>query len=200
MVSVATIIYITSIEDAERYTWLMAELPVITTPAHHPGALIDHLARRMRQRAEAVLAPLGLRPRHLVALTVRDRHRLPHSGDYIRQYTNTSHFRRSRHRSPNRPQRGMEHRTSIATTECALMARLRSKSISDTIQYADSCVNPITCRFSGTASARRLLVHASDQRVPVMSRCCRGRFCARYVPAAIYRKIREYGHRRPGGC
>lgn len=52
----------------------MAELPVITPPARHPGALIDHLARRMRQRAEAVLAPLGLRPRHLVALTVlRDR-------------------------------------------------------------------------------------------------------------------------------
>ena len=52
----------------------MAELPVTTSPAHHPGALIDYLARRMRQRAEAVLAPLGLRPRHLVALTVlRDR-------------------------------------------------------------------------------------------------------------------------------
>src|SRR5580658_1997596 len=52
----------------------MAEPPVITSPAHHPGALIDYLARRMRLRAEAVLAPLGLRPRHLVALTVlRDR-------------------------------------------------------------------------------------------------------------------------------
>ncbi len=52
----------------------MAQLPVINQPTHHPGALIDHLARRMRLRAEAVLAPLGLRPRHLVALTVlRDR-------------------------------------------------------------------------------------------------------------------------------
>jgi MarR family transcriptional regulator, lower aerobic nicotinate degradation pathway regulator len=44
--------------------------PVVTTPAHRSGALLDHLARRMRLRTEAVLAPLGLRPRHLVALTV----------------------------------------------------------------------------------------------------------------------------------
>jgi MarR family transcriptional regulator, lower aerobic nicotinate degradation pathway regulator len=48
----------------------MAQLSVVNQPAHHPGALIDHLARRMRQRAEVVLAPLALRPRHLVALTV----------------------------------------------------------------------------------------------------------------------------------
>jgi DNA-binding MarR family transcriptional regulator len=48
----------------------MAQLPVVNQPAHHPGALLDHLARRIRLRAEAVLAPLGLRPRHLVALTV----------------------------------------------------------------------------------------------------------------------------------
>lgn len=34
------------------------------------GALLAHLARRIRLRSEAVLAPLGLRPRHLVALTV----------------------------------------------------------------------------------------------------------------------------------
>jgi DNA-binding MarR family transcriptional regulator len=45
-------------------------VPVVTTPAHRSGALLDHLARRMRLRTEAVLAPLGLRPRHLVALTV----------------------------------------------------------------------------------------------------------------------------------
>ena len=52
----------------------MARPPVINQPTHHPGALLDHLARRMRLRAEVVLAPLGLRPRHLVALTVlRDR-------------------------------------------------------------------------------------------------------------------------------
>jgi MarR family transcriptional regulator, lower aerobic nicotinate degradation pathway regulator len=52
----------------------MALQPVVNQQAHHPGALLDHLARRMRLRAEAVLAPLGLRPRHLVALTVlRDR-------------------------------------------------------------------------------------------------------------------------------
>jgi DNA-binding MarR family transcriptional regulator len=45
-------------------------LPVVNQPTHRSGALLDHLARRMRLRAEAVLAPLGLRPRHLVALTV----------------------------------------------------------------------------------------------------------------------------------
>jgi DNA-binding MarR family transcriptional regulator len=52
----------------------MAVLPVVNQPTHRSGALLDHLARRMRLRAEVVLAPLGLRPRHLVALTVlRDR-------------------------------------------------------------------------------------------------------------------------------
>jgi DNA-binding MarR family transcriptional regulator len=51
----------------------MASSPV-NQPVHRSGALLDHLARRMRLRAESVLAPLGLRPRHLVALTVlRDR-------------------------------------------------------------------------------------------------------------------------------
>ncbi|MFI7608656.1 MarR family winged helix-turn-helix transcriptional regulator [Micromonospora sp. NPDC049366] len=44
------------------------------------GALLDHLARRMRLRAESVLAPLGLRPRHIVALTV-----LRTSGDISQQ-------------------------------------------------------------------------------------------------------------------
>jgi DNA-binding MarR family transcriptional regulator len=37
---------------------------------HRCAALLDHLARRMRVRAESALEPLGLRPRHLVALTV----------------------------------------------------------------------------------------------------------------------------------
>jgi DNA-binding MarR family transcriptional regulator len=51
----------------------MASSPV-NQPEHRSGALLDHLARRMRLRAESELAPLGLRPRHLVALTVlRDR-------------------------------------------------------------------------------------------------------------------------------
>jgi DNA-binding MarR family transcriptional regulator len=34
------------------------------------GPLLDHLARVSRARAESVLLPLGLRPRHLIALTV----------------------------------------------------------------------------------------------------------------------------------
>ncbi|RKN40989.1 MarR family winged helix-turn-helix transcriptional regulator [Micromonospora endolithica] len=37
---------------------------------HRSGALLEHLARRMRLRSESLLTPLGLRPRHLVALTV----------------------------------------------------------------------------------------------------------------------------------
>jgi DNA-binding MarR family transcriptional regulator len=48
----------------------VSSLPVIAQPAHRCAALIDHLARRMRMRAETVLTPLGLRPRHLVALTM----------------------------------------------------------------------------------------------------------------------------------
>jgi DNA-binding MarR family transcriptional regulator len=48
----------------------MSSWPVVNQPVHRCGALLDHLARRMRLRAEAVLAPVGLRPRHLVALTV----------------------------------------------------------------------------------------------------------------------------------
>jgi MarR family transcriptional regulator, lower aerobic nicotinate degradation pathway regulator len=52
----------------------VSSLPVVNQPAHRSGALLDYLARRIRLRAESVLAPLGLRPRHLVALTVlRDR-------------------------------------------------------------------------------------------------------------------------------
>jgi MarR family transcriptional regulator, lower aerobic nicotinate degradation pathway regulator len=48
----------------------MAVQPEVTQTAQHSGALLDYLARRMRLRSEAVLTPLGLRPRHLVALTV----------------------------------------------------------------------------------------------------------------------------------
>jgi len=48
----------------------MTSQPVVSQPVHRSGALLDHLARRVRLRAESVLAPLRLRPRHLVALTV----------------------------------------------------------------------------------------------------------------------------------
>ncbi|MET8997322.1 MarR family winged helix-turn-helix transcriptional regulator [Amycolatopsis sp. Hca4] len=48
----------------------MTSLPVVNQPPHRCGALLDHLARRLRLRSESVLAPLGLRPRHLIALTV----------------------------------------------------------------------------------------------------------------------------------
>lgn len=52
----------------------MSSLPVVNQPPHRCGALIDHVSRRLRLRSETVLAPLGIRPRHLIALTVlRDR-------------------------------------------------------------------------------------------------------------------------------
>jgi DNA-binding MarR family transcriptional regulator len=41
-----------------------------TQTRHRSSALLDHLARLMRVRGESALAPLGLRPRHLVVLTV----------------------------------------------------------------------------------------------------------------------------------
>jgi DNA-binding MarR family transcriptional regulator len=47
----------------------MPELPVVQPP-YRSAALLDYLARRMRLRSESALAPLGLRPRHLVALTM----------------------------------------------------------------------------------------------------------------------------------
>ncbi|GLY70745.1 MarR family winged helix-turn-helix transcriptional regulator [Amycolatopsis taiwanensis] len=52
----------------------MATSPVPDQTPCRSGPLLDHLARRVRLRAESVLAPMGLRPRHLVALTLlRDR-------------------------------------------------------------------------------------------------------------------------------
>lgn len=43
---------------------------VPTALAHHSLALLDHLARVGRRAAETAIAPGGLRPRHLVALTL----------------------------------------------------------------------------------------------------------------------------------
>ncbi|GIH50467.1 DNA-binding transcriptional regulator, MarR family [Microbispora rosea] len=48
----------------------MTSPPAVEQPVHRCGALLEYLARRLRLRSESVLAPLGLRPRHLVALTV----------------------------------------------------------------------------------------------------------------------------------
>jgi DNA-binding MarR family transcriptional regulator len=48
-----------------------------TQPRHRSAALLDHLARLMRLRAESALEPIGLRPRHLVALTVLRDHGSP---------------------------------------------------------------------------------------------------------------------------
>src|SRR5580693_1338466 len=44
---------------------------------HRSAALLDHLARLMRLRAKSALEPIGLRPRHLVALTVLRDHGSP---------------------------------------------------------------------------------------------------------------------------
>ena len=48
----------------------MTDLPVVEQPVHRSGALLDYLARRMRSAGQAVIEPLGLRSRHLIALTV----------------------------------------------------------------------------------------------------------------------------------
>lgn len=48
----------------------MSSLPVVSQPPHRSAALLVHLARHMRVRSEAAIAPLGLRARHLIALTV----------------------------------------------------------------------------------------------------------------------------------
>ncbi len=41
---------------------------------HHSIALLDHLARAGRRAAETMLDPAGLRPRHLIALTLLSDH------------------------------------------------------------------------------------------------------------------------------
>ncbi|PUB31784.1 DNA-binding MarR family transcriptional regulator [Promicromonospora sp. AC04] len=52
----------------------MDEPQVLDQAVRRSGALIDYLARHLRRRTETALTPLGLRTRHLVALTVlRDR-------------------------------------------------------------------------------------------------------------------------------
>ncbi|MEV1178262.1 MarR family winged helix-turn-helix transcriptional regulator [Nonomuraea sp. NPDC049784] len=48
----------------------MTSAPAADQVVHLSGPLLDHLSRRIRMRAESVMAPLGLRPRHVVALTV----------------------------------------------------------------------------------------------------------------------------------
>src|ERR1700760_2019776 len=45
-------------------------MAVAPDQAHRSSALLNHLARLIRMRSDSQLEPLGLRPRHLVALTV----------------------------------------------------------------------------------------------------------------------------------
>jgi DNA-binding MarR family transcriptional regulator len=45
-------------------------MPVADEPPRHVAPLIGHLSRRLRLRVESALAPLGLRPRHVLALTM----------------------------------------------------------------------------------------------------------------------------------
>ena len=52
----------------------ISALPVVNQPPPRVGALLDHVGRQLRVRSEPVLVALGMRPRHLVTLTVlRDR-------------------------------------------------------------------------------------------------------------------------------
>jgi DNA-binding MarR family transcriptional regulator len=52
----------------------MQELPVVNQPPKRSGALLENVARKLRVQSAAVLTPLGMRPRHLVALTVIREH------------------------------------------------------------------------------------------------------------------------------
>jgi DNA-binding MarR family transcriptional regulator len=47
-----------------------ADLPVVGQPPRLSGALLDLLSRQVRVHAEGVLDALGLRPRHLITLSV----------------------------------------------------------------------------------------------------------------------------------
>lgn len=54
----------------------------MATGLSHPSlALLDHLARVGRRAAETAIAPGGLRPRHLVALTLLSDHGPANQGD-----------------------------------------------------------------------------------------------------------------------
>jgi DNA-binding MarR family transcriptional regulator len=59
----------------------METADVATGLAYPSLALLDHLARVGRRAAEAAIAPGGLRPRHLVALTLLSDHGPVNQGD-----------------------------------------------------------------------------------------------------------------------
>jgi DNA-binding MarR family transcriptional regulator len=48
----------------------VSSFTILNQAPHRSAALLVHLARHMRVRSEAALEPLGLRARHLIALTV----------------------------------------------------------------------------------------------------------------------------------
>jgi DNA-binding MarR family transcriptional regulator len=48
----------------------VSSFTILNQAPHRSAALLVHLARHMRVRSEAAIAPLGLRARHLIALTV----------------------------------------------------------------------------------------------------------------------------------
>ena len=56
--------------DAFRYAGRVEEPPIAAATPRASGPLVEHLARRMRIEAESELAALGLRPRHVIALTL----------------------------------------------------------------------------------------------------------------------------------
>ncbi|WP_154733176.1 MarR family winged helix-turn-helix transcriptional regulator [Conexibacter sp. W3-3-2] len=53
-----------------EYRGPITELPVVNQAPPRSAVFVVHLARLMRLRSEAALEPLGLRSRHLIALTV----------------------------------------------------------------------------------------------------------------------------------
>jgi DNA-binding MarR family transcriptional regulator len=62
--------YITPIVSDDCYNLHVSSLPILNQVPNRSAALLVHLARHMRVRSEAAIEPLGLRARHLIALTV----------------------------------------------------------------------------------------------------------------------------------
>jgi len=48
----------------------ISSLPVVNQPTYRIGAVLDRLARQLRAHGESTLKALGMRPRHMVTLTV----------------------------------------------------------------------------------------------------------------------------------
>lgn len=74
IVCVTQSIYTTSSIKVRPRLFAISSLPVVNQPPLRVGALLDQIGRQLRRHSEPVLEAIGMRPRHLLTLTVlRDR-------------------------------------------------------------------------------------------------------------------------------